>query len=29
MKKWGMIGLIIAIVYLPFAVIFKLAKRYM
>ena len=29
MKKWGILGLIIAIVYLPFGIIFKLTKRYM
>ena len=29
MKKWGIIGLIIAIIYIPFGVIFNLTKRYM
>lgn len=28
MKKWGIFGLIIAIVWLPFAIIFELAKNY-
>ncbi len=28
MKKWGIFGLIIAIIYLPFGIIFELAKKY-